>query len=52
VAKTEFANMEDMRWYEDHCPAHAELKKLAHSLSVDGPPLTVFFTGQPQLLVT
>ncbi|KAM5346563.1 hypothetical protein ACJ41O_009568 [Fusarium nematophilum] len=45
VSKTEFANREDMKFYDDECPAHQELKGLVKTLTVDG-VMTVFFKPQ------
>ncbi|ROT37610.1 hypothetical protein SODALDRAFT_351849 [Sodiomyces alkalinus F11] len=44
VAKTEFASLDDMRWYDNECPAHAALKKTAGSFGI-GPDdiLSVYF---------
>lgn len=42
VSKTEFASMEDMKFYDDECPAHNELKGLVKTLGVDG-IMTVYF---------
>ncbi|PHH77779.1 hypothetical protein CDD80_203 [Ophiocordyceps camponoti-rufipedis] len=44
VSKTEFAAMDDMRYYDDECEAHAKLKAFANKeLTVEG-VLTAFFT--------
>ncbi|KAF4595262.1 stress responsive A/B barrel domain-containing protein [Ophiocordyceps camponoti-floridani] len=44
VSKTEFAAMDDMRYYDDECEAHAQLKAFAkNELTVEG-VLTAFFT--------
>ncbi len=48
VAKSEFASPEDMRYYDDECPAHATLKKTAALLGMAEKPLTVYFAGHPQ----
>ena len=45
VNKTEFASMEDMRYYESECPAHAEVKKVLGEITIDG-MLTVFYKPQ------
>lgn len=45
VSKTEFASMEDMKYYDDECPAHNEVKLLVNTLTVDG-IMTVFFKPQ------
>jgi hypothetical protein len=41
VAKSEFASVEDMQYYDDECEVHKELKKAATSLSLDGKPLMI-----------
>jgi hypothetical protein len=47
VSKTEFASMDDMKYYDDKCEAHAALKAFAkENLTIEGGPsgvLTVFF---------
>ncbi|PHH89370.1 hypothetical protein CDD83_6192 [Cordyceps sp. RAO-2017] len=49
VSKSEFASMDDMRYYDEQCPAHAALKAFAGAeLAVDG-VLTVYF--RPHLVV-
>ncbi|KFA62698.1 hypothetical protein S40285_05539 [Stachybotrys chlorohalonatus IBT 40285] len=45
VCKTEFASLEDLKYYDDECKAHLEIKKVVRGLSVDG-ILTVFFKPQ------
>ncbi|EHA46391.1 hypothetical protein MCOR27_006718 [Pyricularia oryzae] len=51
VAKSEFASEEDMKYYDTECQAHGELKKTAHGLTLADKPLTVYFSGSPQLSV-
>ncbi|KAI9641937.1 hypothetical protein NHQ30_009806 [Ciborinia camelliae] len=36
VAKTEFRNLEDMKYYEDKCEAHQKFKAEAKTLGVEG----------------
>jgi hypothetical protein len=46
VSKTEFANIEDMRYYDVDCAAHAALKAVGKSLSIEGGQdgiMTVYF---------
>jgi len=43
VAKTEFASMADMRYYDNECAAHGALKVVAKGLAVEG-ILSVYFT--------
>lgn len=50
VAKTEFASMEDMKYYDDECPAHAELKKTVTTLNVSEKPMSVYFTSSATVL--
>ncbi|CAF3447400.1 unnamed protein product [Fusarium graminearum] len=45
VNKTEFASMEDMKYYETECPAHGEVKKVLGEITIDG-MMTVFFKPQ------
>lgn len=45
VSKSEFASMEDMRYFENECPAHGEVRSLIKALTVDG-ILTVYFKAQ------
>ncbi|KAL7808232.1 hypothetical protein V8C26DRAFT_413497 [Trichoderma gracile] len=45
VAKSEFASLDDMKYYDAECPAHQALKKVAMTLGVEG-ILTVYFKPQ------
>ncbi|TFB00690.1 hypothetical protein CCMA1212_007131 [Trichoderma ghanense] len=45
VAKSEFASLDDMKFYDAECPAHQALKKTALTLGVEG-VLTVYFKPQ------
>lgn len=45
VSKTEFANMEDLKYYDDECSAHQELKVVAKTLEIGG-IMTVYFKPQ------
>ncbi|PMB73630.1 hypothetical protein BM221_001053 [Beauveria bassiana] len=47
VCKTEFASMDDMKFYDDGCPAHSEFKATARGLGVEG-IMTTYFT--PELI--
>ncbi|KAK3392960.1 hypothetical protein B0H63DRAFT_5414 [Podospora didyma] len=49
VAHTMFKNVEDMRYFDNECAAHAAVKKTAASLGMTEPPLAVYFEGQPAL---
>ncbi|PNP44869.1 hypothetical protein TGAM01_v209975 [Trichoderma gamsii] len=42
AAKFEFASLEDMRFYDDECPAHQALKAAARDLDVGG-LMTIYF---------
>ncbi|KGQ07336.1 hypothetical protein BBAD15_g7338 [Beauveria bassiana D1-5] len=42
VAKTEFASVDDMKYYDEECPAHKKLKGIAKSLTIEG-VVSVFF---------
>ncbi|KAI1320437.1 hypothetical protein F5Y16DRAFT_405626 [Xylariaceae sp. FL0255] len=46
VSKAEFANLNDMRYYDEECPAHAQLKEKAKALvaaDASPPVMTVYF---------
>ena len=45
VAKTEFANLDDMKYYDNECKAHQDLKAAAKGLTIEGIQ-TVYFTPQ------
>ncbi|KAL7913513.1 hypothetical protein GGI35DRAFT_212158 [Trichoderma velutinum] len=45
VAKSEFASLEDMKYYDEECVAHQALKKAAGTLGVEG-VMTVYFKPQ------
>ncbi|ORY55293.1 stress responsive A/B barrel domain-containing protein [Pseudomassariella vexata] len=52
VSKTEFASLNDMKYYDDQCEAHAELKSLAKGLGIQGGPagvMTVYFEAAATL---
>lgn len=52
VSKTEFASLEDMRYYDDQCVAHATLKDYAKGLGIQGGPagvMTVYFEAAASL---
>ncbi|UKZ95375.1 uncharacterized protein TrAFT101_010220 [Trichoderma asperellum] len=42
AARFEFASLEDMRYYDDVCPAHQALKAAARGLEVNG-LMTIYF---------
>jgi hypothetical protein len=46
VAKTEFASMAEMRYYDDECEAHAKIKALAKTLTSLEGVMSVWFTPQ------
>lgn len=48
IAKTEFASLDDMRYYDNECPAHAALKDFAKGLKHEAKPTSVYF--QPQVV--
>ena len=50
AAKTEFASLDDMRFYDEQCQAHAALKETAKAAGVAEKPLTVYFGGEPALM--
>lgn len=41
-AKTEFASLEDMKYYDEECPGHQKLKGVAKTLTVEG-IMSVYF---------
>lgn len=43
VSKTEFADMADMKYYDEACKAHSDLKVFVKTLGVEG-VMTVYFT--------
>ncbi|KAL7931070.1 hypothetical protein V8C35DRAFT_311180 [Trichoderma chlorosporum] len=45
IAKSEFASLEDMKYYDEECVAHQALKKTAMTLGVEG-IMTVYFKPQ------
>ncbi|KAL6794777.1 hypothetical protein GGI42DRAFT_333093 [Trichoderma sp. SZMC 28013] len=45
VSKSEFASLEDMKYYDEECAAHQALKKVAMTLGVEG-IMTVYFKPQ------
>ncbi|GAB0133500.1 hypothetical protein EsDP_00001907 [Epichloe bromicola] len=45
ACKTEFASMDDMKYYDNSCQAHQALKATAKDLGVEG-ILTVYFKPQ------
>jgi hypothetical protein len=49
VARTEFASMEDMRFYDEECPAHAALKATARAFGMLEPPLVAYHTDVPMV---
>ncbi len=49
AAESKFASLDDMRFYDDVCPAHARLKREATALGLAERPLIVYFAGEPAL---
>lgn len=47
VAQTKFNSLDDMKFYDEQCAAHQELKTLLRGLRPEEPPLTVYFDGAP-----
>lgn len=45
MSKTEFATLDDMRYYDDHCEAHTKLKGLVRGFGL-GPEdvLSIYFS--------
>ncbi len=52
VSKTEFASLDDMKFYDDECVAHKALKKTAAGLGLAEMPLTVYYYGEPQFTLS
>ena len=47
--KMEFETLEDMRYYDETCAAHAGLKKTASVFGITEQPTSVYFEGQPTI---
>ncbi len=47
LSRTEFASMEDMRWYDEECPAHAALKETVRAFTMQQPPLFFYHEDVP-----
>lgn len=45
MAKSEFANMDDLKYYDNECKAHQVLKAAAKTLAMEG-VMTVYFKPQ------
>ncbi|KAJ2905983.1 Stress responsive A/B Barrel domain-containing protein [Zalerion maritima] len=45
VSKTEFTSLDDMKYYEEECAAHKELKKFNQANQI-AKPMTVYFAPQ------
>jgi len=45
VARSEFANLDDMKYYDEGCEAHKVLKQGAKTLGVEG-IMTVYYTPE------
>ncbi|KAK0628573.1 hypothetical protein B0T17DRAFT_614473 [Bombardia bombarda] len=43
VTHCEFASLDDMKYYDQECPAHLAIKKAAPGLGLTEPPLAVYF---------
>ncbi|KIW02013.1 uncharacterized protein PV09_06519 [Verruconis gallopava] len=42
AARTVFASLDDMKYYDNDCPAHGELKATVKPLIKGGPPLVLY----------
>ncbi|KXX74554.1 hypothetical protein MMYC01_208875 [Madurella mycetomatis] len=49
VAQTSFANLDDMKFYNTECPAHAALKETAAGLGLTEPLLVVYPEEEPSI---
>lgn len=47
VLQTKFRTLEDMKYFDEQCPAHQALKGVVKALKPAGPPLVVYFEGTP-----
>lgn len=47
AVQSAFASLEDMKYYDNECPAHAALKKTASGLGIPEMPLVVYVEGGP-----
>lgn len=47
ISQTKFRSLDDMKFYDDKCTAHQQLKALVKDLGPEEPPLTVYFDGTP-----
>ncbi|CAN8100301.1 unnamed protein product [Discula destructiva] len=47
ISQSKFRTMEDMKFYDESCVAHQELKAVVKGLGVEEPPLSVYFEGAP-----
>lgn len=52
VAQSKFYSREDMKFYDESCAAHQELKTTARSLGLLETPLTVYIEGTPIIDLT
>lgn len=52
VAQTKFRSLDDMKFYDEQCTAHQELKTLVKGLQPEEPPLTVYFDATPLIDLT
>lgn len=47
VLQTKFHSMADMKYFDEQCPAHQELKETYKAMKPEEPPLVAFFEGAP-----
>lgn len=52
VAQSKFHSLEDMKFYDESCLAHQELKATAKGLGPLEPPLTVYVEAAPTIDLT
>jgi len=43
VAETQFADLDDMKFYDNECAAHLIVKKATRQLGITEPPLIVYY---------
>lgn len=47
VLQTKFRTLADMKYFDEECSAHQELKSTYRAQKPEEPPLVVFFEGAP-----
>lgn len=47
VLQTKFRTLEDMKYFDEQCMAHQELKDTVRAMKPEEPPVVTFFEGTP-----